>query len=311
MIEVADLSKFYGTFPALKGISFTVSRGEIVGFLGPNGAGKTTAMRILTGYLKPTNGTAQVAGFDVLEDPLSVQRKIGYLPETNPLYLEMTVQQVLDFVGDVRGMAKQRRSERMALVVRRCGLETVLRKGVGELSKGFRQRVGLAQALLHDPDLLILDEPTSGLDPKQIIEIRELIKTLGKEKTVILSTHILPEVNATCSRVIIISEGSIVATGDTAELQSRAGAQGVVITRIKGPSEKVTSALKSIEGVSGVEAAAETSNGFQRYAIRCANPDEAAEAVYQRVSEGGWVLRELRMEAASLEDIFLKLTTRE
>ncbi|MBI2061337.1 MAG: ATP-binding cassette domain-containing protein [Nitrospirae bacterium] len=315
MIEAKGLSKYYGEFPALKGISFQISRGEIVGFLGPNGAGKTTAMRILTGYLKPTAGQATVAGVDVLEHPIEVQKKIGYLPETNPLYQDMVVSDYLDFIGDVRKLSKSRRAERMKIMIKKCGLENVLKKSIGELSKGFRQRVGLAQALIHDPELLILDEPTSGLDPKQIIEIRELIKSLGKEKTVVLSTHILPEVHATCERVVIVNEGSIVAIGNTGELQNRVGSKGTVIARIRGQEAQVLQHLRSISGVSDVRPAADSMgikvDGIGRYEIRCSEPEETAELIFKAASQNGWALRELHAEQASLEDIFLKLTTKE
>src|SRR6516162_2216540 len=211
MISIEGLSKSYGATQALRGVSFEVPRGQVVGFLGPNGAGKTTTMRILAGYASPTSGSAKVGGIDVVLDPIASRRMIGYLPENNPLYEEMMVLDFLHFVARVRGVAAGEERERIKNAVERCGLKSVISRDIGQLSKGFRQRVGLAQAILHDPDLLILDEPTSGLDPNQIAEIRHLIKELGREKTVILSTHILSEVQSTCGRVLIINEGKLVA----------------------------------------------------------------------------------------------------
>mgnify|MGYP002409996587 FL=1 len=221
MVEARSLSKSYGQTRALTDLSFKISRGEVVGFLGPNGAGKTTTMKILTGFLRPSAGQALVGGVDVAEDPLATRARIGYLPESAPLYNDMMVLDFLEYASDLRGVPREGRREKLKAICQRCGLLEVLGKDIGHLSKGFRQRVGLAQAIVHDPDLIILDEPTSGLDPNQIVEIRELIKDLGREKTVILSTHILPEVQATCGRIIIVADGKLVADDTPDKLAER------------------------------------------------------------------------------------------
>ncbi|MFN0206179.1 MAG: ATP-binding cassette domain-containing protein [Planctomycetota bacterium] len=233
MIRVERLTRSYGSTVAVDGLTFSVDRGEIVGFLGPNGAGKSTTMRILTGYLAPDSGVAEVVGLDIRKHPVEVRRRVGYLPESNPLYLDMSVHSFLDFTGRVRGLDRNKRKSSVDRSVQSCGLRSVLGKSIGELSKGFRQRVGLAQALLHDPDLLILDEPTAGLDPNQVLEIRDLLVKLGKEKTVILSTHILQEVPAVCSRVIIIAKGQKVADAPIGELLRKDGPVRVVCTGIE------------------------------------------------------------------------------
>src|SRR5258708_16214952 len=257
MISIEGLTKDYGTTHALQGLNFQVPRGQIVGFLGPNGAGKSTTMKILAGYATPTAGTARIAGMDVTVDSIATRRLLGYLPENNPLYEEMIVVDFLDFVAQVRGIPAAERRARMKNTAERCGLVSVIGKKIGELSKGFRQRVGLAQAILHNPDLLILDEPTSGLDPNQIVEIRSLIKELGKEKTVILSTHILSEVQSTCSRVLIINDGRLVADDSPERLPtSEGGSVSLVLGSRSGnklEQATVMAALKSVPGVTGVE----------------------------------------------------------
>ncbi|HXU79767.1 MAG TPA: ATP-binding cassette domain-containing protein, partial [Polyangia bacterium] len=255
MIQVQNLTKDYGPTRAVDGVTFNVRKGEVLGFLGPNGAGKSTTMKMLTCFLAPTGGTAKVAGFDVFDDSLEVRKHIGYLPEDTPIYRDMTVIDYLRFAAEVRGMEAGNREKRIKEIGGRCGLGDVAGKLVGELSKGFRQRVGLAQAMLHDPDIVILDEPTSGLDPNQIVEIRSLIKEVGKEKTVILSTHILPEVQATCSRVLIISGGKLVADGTPDELRAREqGSRYRVVVEANGvPHETIKERLGHLAGVTRCE----------------------------------------------------------
>jgi ABC-2 type transport system ATP-binding protein len=313
MVEVQSLRKDYGAHRALVDISFKVSRGEIVGFLGPNGAGKTTTMRILTGYLRPTVGSARIAGIDVAEDRLAAQKLIGYLPENAPLYDDMMVKEFLDYVADLRGLEATVRRDRLRTICERCGLIKVLGKDIGTLSKGFRQRVGLAQAMLHDPDLLILDEPTSGLDPNQIVEIRELIKDLGREKTVILSTHILPEVQATCGRIIIINEGKLVADDTPDALTEReAGAVIHVVVKSKDSAvvdrQRVQAAFSALAGVRHVDIAdgeGGTTAGFRVKASGAADP---REAIFQAAVANSFVLLDLHRERVSLEDTFRRLT---
>jgi len=313
MIEARSLSKNYGATRALEGISFTVSRGEVLGFLGPNGAGKSTTMKILTGFLRPTAGTAVVGGIDVGEHPLAAKRLIGYLPENAPLYDEMMVIDFLEFVADLRGLSGDARKGRLRTICHRCGLSEVLGKNIGQLSKGYRQRVGLAQAMVHDPDLLILDEPTSGLDPNQIAEIRELIKELGREKTVILSTHILPEVQASCGRIIIVNAGRIVADDRTENLTS-AGRGAVIRLVVKakngGPlaPETVERALAAVPGVSAVEPADAEGAGTIGFRIRASGVDDPREGIFRAAVQGEFVLLDLHRERISLEDTFRELT---
>lgn len=311
MIEVRHLSKRFGRTVAVDDVSFEVRKGEVLGFLGPNGAGKTTTMRILTCYLTPDSGSAAVAGYDVVNDSLEVRRRVGYLPENAPLYQDMDVVSYLEFVAEVRGIPREDRKRRIDSMVDVCGLESVVGRGVGELSKGFKQRVGLAQTLIHDPDFLVLDEPTTGLDPSQIIEIRELIKEIGKERTVILSTHILPEVEATCSRVIIINEGSLVASGTPEELHSAAGGEDTIHVSLRGNDADVRTALSRMRGVKSVTGAAPGPGGFTAYRVRAVDGGDLGEMIFRAAVDNGWTLNELRRETMSLEDIFLRLTTLE
>ncbi|MFQ6057699.1 MAG: ABC transporter ATP-binding protein [Anaerolineae bacterium] len=302
MIEVQNLTKYYGDLAAIQDVSFAVERGEILGFLGPNGAGKTTTMRILTGFLPPSSGTARVAGYDVFTDSLEVRRRIGYMPETVPLYPEMTVQGYLNFVARLRGV--EERDRRVAEVMDTCHVDDHADVLIGKLSKGYRQRVGLAQALVHDPEVLILDEPTIGLDPKQIIEVRELIRSLGGERTIILSTHILPEASQTCQRVLIINEGRVVAEDTPERLTARLKGAERIYLQLAHPAPEVESELAKIEGVTTVEA-----RGDGGYEVECTlgadlRPQIAALAVGR-----GWDLLEMRPIGMSLEEIFLKLTT--
>ncbi|MCX7718165.1 MAG: ABC transporter ATP-binding protein [Candidatus Sumerlaeaceae bacterium] len=307
MIQVDNITKNYGRTRALRGVSFTINKGEIVGFLGPNGAGKTTTMKILTCYMPADTGTATVAGFDVFDNPLEVRKRIGYLAEGAPLYHDMPVVDFLKFVGQMRNIPSGRLRQRIGEVVLMTGLQKAVGKNIGELSKGYRQRVGLAQALLHEPDILILDEPTSGLDPNQIKEIRDLIREIGREKTVILSTHILPEVTATCDRAIIISDGRVVASGTPQELMNRGTGQSSVVVQVRGPKPEVESALAAISGVTAVESL-ESVNGAARFRVSAGQTKDLPEQVFKTVVAKNWVLTELRSEGATLEDVFAELT---
>lgn len=301
MVEIEHLTKTYGTQNAVDNISFTAGKGEIVGFLGPNGAGKSTTMKIATGYLPPTAGTVRVAGYDVLLDSLEVRRHVGYLPEHNPLYLDMYVHEYLEFIGSVHGLRGSGLRTRVAELVRRVGLSREQNKQIGALSKGYRQRVGLAQALIHDPDVLILDEPTTGLDPNQILEIRQLIREVGENKTVIFSTHILPEVTALCSRVLIISRGKLVADSPVAELAARAAGETVVRAEFEGPVD--IAKLAQLPNVRHVEAAPDGA-----VLLRTAPGTDVRAAVSRLAGQEGWILLGLRQEQQSLEEVFGELT---
>ena len=301
MVEIEHLTKTYGTQNAVDNISFTAGKGEIVGFLGPNGAGKSTTMKIATGYLPPTAGTVRVAGYDVLVDSLEVRRHVGYLPEHNPLYLDMYVHEYLEFIGSVHGLRGSGLRTRVAELVRRVGLSREQNKQIGALSKGYRQRVGLAQALIHDPDVLILDEPTTGLDPNQILEIRQLIREVGENKTVIFSTHILPEVTALCSRVLIISRGKLVADSPVAELAARAAGETVVRAEFEGPVDAAK--LAQLPNVRRVELAPDGA-----VLLRTAPGTDVRAAVSRLAGQEGWILLGLRQEQQSLEEVFGELT---
>jgi ABC-2 type transport system ATP-binding protein len=305
------LTKTFGRTVAVDDISFDVSRGEVLGFLGPNAAGKTTTMRVLTCYLTPDKGSVKLAGFDIHDDSLEVRRRVGYLPENAPIYQDMDVVSYLTFVADVRGIPRMEAPQRIRAMLDTCGLERVRGRNIGQLSKGFKQRVGLAQTLIHNPDILILDEPTTGLDPSQIIEIRELIKEIGKERTVILSTHILPEVEATCSRVLIINEGRIVASGTPEELQAVAGGEDTIYVSISAGDDPVDAKLSEIKSVSSVTRVAESGGRYVRYMVKAGNGEDTGEAIYEVAVASNWKINELRRETLSLEDIFLRLTTRE
>jgi ABC-2 type transport system ATP-binding protein len=310
MIQVERLTKSFGPVLAVDQVSFEVKKGEVVAFLGPNGAGKTTTMRMLTCFLKPDSGSATVAGYDILSDSVEVRSRIGYLPEDAPLYSDMAVDDFLSFIADVRGISDGKGSDAVERVAETCGIGSVIRRPIGELSKGFRQRVGLAQALLHDPEILILDEPTSGLDPAQIKEIRSLIKTLGEEKTVILCTHILPEAQATCRRVLIMDKGRIAASGTPEELSAKtAGRENVKVT-VKSAEPAI---LKDVEALPAVEKAwiIEKNPQYMTFGVRGRADVALSEELFKLAVARGWVLSELEKEKASLEDIFLALTTRE
>jgi ABC-2 type transport system ATP-binding protein len=306
LIEIQGLTKYYGRVHALRDVSFSVAGDEVVGFLGPNAAGKTTALRILTGYLAADAGRVTVAGFDVFEDSLEVRRRIGYLPETVPLYPEMTVRSYLGYCARLRGVARRRRDSRVDDAVAKTRLGEVHDTIIGRLSKGFRQRVGIAQALVHDPPVLVLDEPTVGLDPRQIIDTRQLIKDLGRDHTVILSTHILPEVAMTCSRVVIIHQGRIVAQDSAAGLSARVRSSARVRLRLLRPGADAPAVLSGIPGVTAVRREADDA-----LVVESKLDADVREQLARTAVERNWGLVELRPLELSLEDVFLHLTTEE
>ena len=312
MITVKELTKKYARTTAVDDISFEVEKGQIVGFLGPNGAGKTTTMRILTCFLPPTSGTASVAGFDVLEQPLEVKKRIGYLPEMPPLYVEMRTDEYLTFVGKLKGLSGSELRQRVEAVCERCAIADVKKRLLGKLSKGYRQRVGLAQAIIHNPEVLILDEPTAGLDPKQINETRELIRSLAGDHTIILSTHILPEVEQTCQQVIIINKGKLVATDSVNNLQSRARGAESVLVEVAGRNGDVDSAAvqRRLEKVAGVSRVVfkEKRQNRNIFEVESQKNRFMRGDLARAVVESGWDLNELRPAAVSLEEIFLQLT---
>lgn len=308
MIEVKDLTKVYGNKHAVDGISFTVNKGEILGFLGPNGAGKSTTMNILTGYISSTSGTAKVAGFDILEDPIEAKKHIGYLPEHPPLYLDMTVQAYLEFCYHLK-KARQPMKAHLDDICARVRITDVRNRIIKNLSKGYRQRVGLAQALIGNPEVLILDEPTVGLDPKQIIEIRNLIKTLGKRHTVILSSHILPEVQAVCDRVIVINKGKIVADDTEENLSHNLSNDFRYIARIEGPEDEVTKILTSISGMKEVDSYGQKENGVFEYSLEAEPGTDIRRELFNRLADRNYPLLGLKTTELTLEDIFLRLTS--
>ncbi|GAB4346183.1 MAG: ABC transporter ATP-binding protein [Candidatus Abyssubacteria bacterium] len=308
MIEVNHLTKYYGQMPAISDVSFSVERGEILGFLGPNGAGKTTTMRILTCFIPATGGTARVAGYDVFTQSLEVRKRIGYLPERVPLYGDMTVDYYLDFVAGLKGVSGRDRKAKVEQAKASCGISEVSDRLIGKLSRGFTQRVGIAQALLNDPEVLVLDEPTVGLDPKQIIEIRNLIKSLAGKRTIILSTHILPEVSMICDSVAIIHEGRIVAKDSLARLET--GEQMKLTVTVRGPVEQVESALRGIEGVERVREAVR-SDDTATFEVGYGRDSDVRAKVASVIVARGWELLELRAERTSLEDIFIRATAKE
>ena len=309
MIEVKDLTKWYGNYPAVEDVSFEVKKGETVGFLGPNGAGKTTTMRIITGFMPPTSGTAKVAGYDVVEQSIEARRYIGYLPETVPLYTDMTVQAYLSFMGTLRGMNPKRIKTRIDEVVGICRLGDYRKSLIGKLSKGFRQRVGIAQATLHEPQVLVLDEPTIGIDPIQVVETRNLIKDVGREHTIILSTHILPEVSMVCTRVLIINEGQIIAEDTPRNLAERLQGVEKVEAEIRGPEEQVTRALNGIRGVVSVSVMSDSDRSI--YSVEAKRGLDLRSTISRVVISNGWGLLTIQLVGMSLEEIFLQLTTSE
>ncbi|MBI9071748.1 MAG: ATP-binding cassette domain-containing protein [Melioribacteraceae bacterium] len=307
-IVVKNLTKMYDTQRAVDNISFEVKTGEILGFLGPNGAGKTTTMKILTCYMAPTDGDATLQNLSILDDADQVKKKIGYLPESNPLYTDMEVLDYLEFVAELQGVPSNLIQQRIIEMVRLCGLDKEKHKKINELSKGYKQRVGLAQAMIHDPEILILDEPTTGLDPNQIVEIRKLIRELGREKTVILSTHILPEVEATCDRILIINNGKIVADGTPETLRKQAQGQEILKVEIAKAEnrDKVITELQSIESVASV---IPTDNGSFSFIIDSKDNISSREAIFNLCVKNNWVLNQMTPIETKLEDIFRDLTT--
>jgi gliding motility-associated transport system ATP-binding protein len=305
MIEVDRLTKHYGPMPAIQDVSFAVEKGQIVGFLGPNGAGKTTTMRILSCFMPPSGGTARVAGFDVFEQSLEVRRRIGYLPENVPLYADMTVAAYLDFVANVKGLGRSERRRRVGEVLERCQIPDVRGRLIGRLSKGYRQRVGLAQALIADPEVLILDEPTIGLDPKQIVGIRQLIKSLAGAHTVILSTHILPEVSMVCEGVIIINRGRIVVSGPLDRLVQELSPVARVQVQVEGPSDLIAQSLRALPGVQRVETR-NVLDGVGTFVLEADRARDVRRDVAQLAAQQRWGLLELRALDLSLEDVFIR-----
>ena len=311
MIEVEQLSKTYGPIKAIEDVSFVVEKGEILGFLGPNGAGKTTTMRILTCFMPPTSGTARVAGYDIFNESLQVRRRLGYVPENAPLYTDMPVVSFLKFAAEVKGLSRRERLRQIGQVMDDCGIKDVQHRYIGKLSKGYRQRVALAQALLGNPDVLILDEPTIGLDPRQIIDIRQLIKGLAGQKTVILSTHILPEVSMTCQRVIIINRGRLVAVDTPENLTTKLQTSSRLLVRVEGPATEVVRALGAVAGVQTVKEDGSGPAHVVTCVVESKKDRDVRKDVAATVVRQNWGLLELRPVDLTLEDVFVRLVTEE
>jgi ABC-2 type transport system ATP-binding protein len=305
MIKIDRVTKIFEPTVAVRNISFEVKRGEILGFLGPNGAGKTTTMRIITGYFPPTKGNAYVAGHSVLDDPLSVKRRIGYVPENPSMYKDMRVKEYLRFVGAIKGVKRSLLKASIEKSVQLCALERVAHRRIKQLSKGFRQRVALGQALVNDPPVLVLDEPTSGLDPKQIHEIRELIKSMAGKRTIILSTHILPEVSMTCNKVVIINEGKIVAVDTTENIGKSFTHTNQIEVTVQGPSDRIIENLTKMDGIKSVD------HKQMNYIIDVEKDTDLRPEIAKKIVENGFGLLEMKKKSLSLEDIFLKLVIEE
>jgi len=310
MIELKDVTKKFGTKTAVDGISFKIEKGDIVGFLGPNAAGKTTTMRIITGFFPPTSGQVKIAGYDISKDSIAVKEKIGYMPENVPLYKELTVYSYLKFIAEIKGVPKDKIESRIEKAMKEVGISQVKNTIIGKLSKGFKQRVGLAQAIINDPEILILDEPTVGLDPVQIKEIRSLIKNMKGERTIILSTHILPEVSMTCDKVIIINEGKIIAQEDVKNLTnvSQKGAQ--IYVEVEAPKSQFISEIKKLKAVENIEEKEKISEGIYSYNLTISEQKDIKDIV-NKIVKNDWGLLELRRQQVTLEDVFLKLVTKE
>ena len=308
MIQVQNLTKRYGNLVAIDNVSFSVGQGEILGFLGPNGAGKTTTMRIISGYMPPTDGTVQVGEFDVLEDPIKAKRLTGYLPENPPLYKDMTIQGYLDFVADIKHVSGKNKKAKIDIAMERCGIADVRKRLIGNLSKGYRQRIGIAQAIVHDPAILVLDEPTIGLDPRQIIEIRYLIKSLAGDRTVILSTHLLPEVTMTCTRVVIINEGKIVLEESLETLSQRVNGAQILFLKLNynDKGNNVNEKILSLPTVSEVK-----ESTYGEFIIQTKGGADVREELVKMVVENGWGLLELRPLTHALEEVFLRVISTE
>lgn len=309
MIHVEKLTRYYGSFCAVDRIDLDVSRGEITGLLGPNGAGKTTTLRMLTGFLEPTSGSIRIRGLSFEDDATAVKKLIGYLPESAPLYHNLLVYDYLGYIAGIRGLAGRRKVARIHELADLCGLAEIMHKNIGELSKGLKQRVGLAHAMMEDPEVLVLDEPTSGLDPNQIVEIRDIIRRFGKEKTIILSTHILSEAEAACDRIVIIDKGRIAADGSTESLKEGSdGEQTIHLALLHADPGEAETALEAVEGVSRVEMAEPRAHGELRLKIFSSSTDGIMERIYARVRQTDWVMVEFTREGRSLEKIFRQLT---
>jgi ABC-2 type transport system ATP-binding protein len=309
MIQVEGLTKYYDDFCAVDRIDFAIQKGEIIGLLGPNGAGKTTTLRMLTGYFKPTAGQVKIKDFDIQEDILAIKQLIGYLPESAPLYPGMLVYDYLDYVASIRKLTGDAKAERLRRLVGLCGLQGIMHKTIGELSKGLKQRVGLAHAMMSDPEILVLDEPTSGLDPNQIVEIRDIIREIGREKTVILSTHILSEAEATCDRIVIIHQGRIVADDRTENLkQSGSHTRRIHLALQNADPEDAIAALNTIDGITAAASPAPDTNGILGLTLTCRGTDDPRPAVYAAIKATDWILVEFVQQTKNLETIFRELT---
>ncbi len=308
MIEIKNVSKKIGNTKILDNVNFTVNRGEILGFLGPNGAGKTTTMKIITSFWSPNSGQVIIDGLDTKTNSLKIREKIGYLPETVPLYEDMKVFEYLKFIAQVRGITKNEIKARLSEVINKCGLRSMVKKPIDDLSKGYRQRVGLAQAIIHNPDVLILDEPTTGLDPNQILEIRSLIKEIGREKTVIFSTHILQEASAICDRIVIINNGEITGEGSPDELAQKAGSKELLYVKIKGMQEEILRKLNQIENIMVVSKKDQEADDVFGYEIETKDGVDIRETLSKLVMDRGWSILELNKKKVDLEDVFRELT---
>lgn len=302
MIEAKGLTKYFGSFKAIEDITFTIEKGEIVGFIGPNGSGKTTTMRILTCFMPPTKGTAKIAGYDIIEDSLKVRAHIGYMPEGAPLYTNLPVETYLEFVAEVKGMDKSIRKKRIAEVMEVCGISHVSKRFIEHLSKGYRQRVCLAQTILNDPDVLILDEPTIGLDPKQVVEVRTLIKQLAGQRTVMLSSHILSEVSMICDRVLIINKGRLIAKDTISELSKKAQKEAELILKVKAPEDKLKKILKEM----GIQIRS-IEKDSDVYTYTLSSKRDVREELAQKIIQNGWKLVEITLKGMTLEEIYMKL----
>ena len=309
MIHVENLTRYYDNFCAVDGISFDIQKGEILGLLGPNGAGKTTTLRMLTGYLEPSTGQIKVQDYTIGPDTLEIKKRIGYLPESAPLYHDMIVYDYLEYIAEIRGLGAAPKMSRIRELAQLCGLNAVMHKTVGELSKGYKQRVGLAHALMNDPEILVLDEPTSGLDPNQIVEIREIIRKIGQEKTIILSTHILSEAEATCDRIVIIHHGKIVADGSTQTIKQSAGKDRMIyLTLADADFSGVRGLLEPVAGVTRIENVGAPGSDALQIRITLVSDADIRKDIYRLIRQTDWTLLEFRQETQSLEHIFRELT---
>ena len=309
MIHMEKLTKYYGDLRAVDAIDLDINKGEIMGLLGPNGAGKTTTLRMITGYLEPTSGSIHVKEYDIAENMLEIKKLIGYLPESAPLYHNMLVYDYLDYVAKVRGIEKDKKESRIRKMVELCALHGIMHRNIGELSKGLKQRVGLAHAMIDDPEILVLDEPTSGLDPNQIVEIRDIIRAIGKEKTIILSTHILSEAEATCDRIVIIDKGAIVADGTTEMLKMGAGNEKTMyITLLGADFDQARQRLLPIQGISQIDQDEPLKTGELKLRLTLEGAADPRQSIYQAIKDTDWILLEFRLEGKSLENIFRELT---